>query len=66
MKDFAGAGVYTDKNNTTMTETKDRILEILRAWAGKVFKMLKPDLKGILVDFEESIKSEYLPVPEHL
>lgn len=41
-------------------------MEIPRAWAGKVFRMLKPDLKGILVDFEESIKSEYLPVPEHL
>lgn len=28
-------------------------MEIPRAWAGKVFKMLKPDLKEILADFDE-------------
>ena len=28
-------------------------MEIPRPWAEKVFAMLKPDLKGILVDFEE-------------
>ena len=38
-------------------------MEIPRSWADKVFAMLKPDLKGILVDFEERFGGGEVKLP---